>query len=107
MTEPIIPEFLAEAVQTAVKRFPYFAVKHVRSGEMLYFEPNPAPFVLSSGGISAEIFSVQDEFCINIMQRSLNAADFNRMTEILKLLSIPFTVLEPQHFEICGFRLPE
>ena len=50
MTEPIVPELLAAALQTAAKRFPYFAVKLVHSGEALYFEPNPAPFVLSSGG---------------------------------------------------------
>lgn len=58
-----------------------------------------------SGGISAEIFSIQDYFCINIMQRSPDRKYFDRMTDILRELSIPFTILEPDHFEICRFQV--
>lgn len=58
-----------------------------------------------SGGISAEVFSIQDYFCINIMQRSPDSKYFDRMTDILKELSIPFTCPEPEHFEICRFQV--
>ena len=58
-----------------------------------------------SGGISAEIFSIQDYFCINIIQRSPDRKYFDRMTDILRELSIPFTILEPDHFEICRFQV--
>ena len=58
-----------------------------------------------SGGISAEVFSIQDYFCINIMQRSPDSKYFDRMTDILKELSIPFTCQEPERFEICRFQV--
>ncbi|MBP0972439.1 MAG: hypothetical protein J5851_00875 [Oscillospiraceae bacterium] len=60
-----------------------------------------------SGGISAEIFTVRDEFCINIMQRSPDSKYFDRVKGYLNELSIPFTALPPEHFAICGLRLPE
>ena len=60
-----------------------------------------------SGGISVEVFSIKDEFCFNIMQRNRDISCFTCVCDILKSLSIPFTTMEPTHFEICRFRMPD
>ena len=60
-----------------------------------------------SGGISAEIFSVGDVFSLNIMQRSGVRDYAYRFEELLDEYGIDFKAERPEHFEICGFELPE
>ena len=60
-----------------------------------------------SGGISAEIFSVGDVFSMNIMQRSGAREYAYRFEELLDEYGIDFEAERPEHFEICGFKLPE
>ena len=60
-----------------------------------------------SGGISAEVFSVGDVFSMNIMQRSGVREYAYRFEELLDEYGIEFKAERPEHFEICGFKLPE
>ena len=60
-----------------------------------------------SGGISAEIFSVGDIFSINMMQRSPVRRYADRFEALLKENGIAYEAEPPEHFEICGFGLPE
>ncbi len=60
-----------------------------------------------SGGLSAEIFSVGDAFCVNLMQRSAVPVYVDRFSAALEENGIPFTADAPVHFSLCGFRLPD
>lgn len=60
-----------------------------------------------SGGLSAEIFSVGDYFSINLMQRSGVCVYAERFEALLKENGIAYEAEAPEHFEVCGFRLPE
>ena len=60
-----------------------------------------------SGGISIEIFSVQECFCINIMQRNDNSRYANKFIEILESFGIKCESMEQSHFEISDFVLPD
>lgn len=60
-----------------------------------------------SGGLSAEIFSVGDTFCVNLMQRSGAEAYADRFAAALEENGIPCAADPPVHFSLCGFRLPD
>ena len=59
-----------------------------------------------SGGISIEIFSVHEWFCINIMQRNDNSQYVNKFVELLESFGIKCEAMEQSHFEISNFILP-
>lgn len=59
-----------------------------------------------SGGISVEIFSINEEFCINIMQRNNDVRCANRFIEVLSECGIKCTADGPEHFEINDIVLP-
>ena len=60
-----------------------------------------------SGGISIEIFSVGDRFSIVIMQRNDDPAYSERFAQLFSEYGIPFDAADPEHFSLCGFRLPD
>lgn len=60
-----------------------------------------------SGGISIEIFSVNDIFSINIMQRSGNAAYADRFAGLLRENGVAYVSDPPSPFSLCGFQLPD
>ena len=59
-----------------------------------------------SGGISVEIFSLGETFCINIMQRSNDRRYTNRFAGILAEYGIHCEMAEPEHIEINDFVFP-
>ena len=59
-----------------------------------------------SGGLSIEIFSVGETFCVNIMQRSRDPEITDRFAALLSCNGISYTAEEPVHFDLCGFELP-
>ena len=60
-----------------------------------------------SGGISVEIFSVNENFCINIMQRNDDCKYALRFAELLREMGIDCISETQEHFEINDFVLPE
>ena len=60
-----------------------------------------------SGGISIEIFSVNELFSINLMQRSCDPVYAARFATLLTENGIPYVSDPPAHFSLCGFRLPD
>ena len=60
-----------------------------------------------SGGISVEIFSVRDDFCINIMQRNDDSRYAEQFACLLRQNGIDSVWDAPEHFEINDFVLPE
>ena len=60
-----------------------------------------------SGGISIEIFSVNELFGINLMQRSCDPVYAARFAALLTENGIPYVSDPPAHFSLCGFRLPD
>lgn len=60
-----------------------------------------------SGGISIEIFTAGDDFCITIMQRNDDRRYADRFVELLMEHGIRSVYDEPEHFEINDFVLPE
>ena len=59
-----------------------------------------------SGGISVEIFSLGDHFCVNIMQRNSDRRYADRFAGILSEYGIHCAMDAPEHFEINDFVLP-
>ena len=60
-----------------------------------------------SGGISIEVFSITDTFCVNIMQRSPERKYVQRFSELLLQSGITYKELSPAPFRVCAFRFPE
>lgn len=60
-----------------------------------------------SGGISVEIFSLRDIFCINIMQRNDDPRYAEHFANQLRLNDIGCECEKPWHFEISDFVLPQ
>ncbi|MBQ9384713.1 MAG: hypothetical protein IJT87_10810 [Ruminiclostridium sp.] len=60
-----------------------------------------------SGGISIEIFTAGENFCINIMQRNDDGKYADRFVGILSENGIACVSEPPEHFEINDFVLPE
>ena len=60
-----------------------------------------------SGGISIEIFTVGENFCINIMQRNDDSRYTDRFAAILTENGINCVQEPPEYFEINDFILPE
>ena len=60
-----------------------------------------------SGGISLEIFSVNDSFSVNLMQRSTDPGYADRFAALLRENGIPYTAEPPTGFALCGFHLPD
>jgi len=60
-----------------------------------------------SGGISIEIFSLGDCFCINVMQRNVIDKYFCCFVELFTEYNIKCETLPPVHFEINDFVLPQ
>ena len=59
-----------------------------------------------SGGISVEIFSLGENFCVNIMQRNRDRKYADRFAGILAECGIHCVMDDPEHFEINDFILP-
>ena len=59
-----------------------------------------------SGGISIEIFSLGENFCVNIMQRNRDRRYTDRFAGILAEYGIQCSLDDPEHFEINDFVLP-
>ena len=59
-----------------------------------------------SGGISVEIFSVGENFSVNIMQRNGDRRYTDRFVDILAECGIQCIVDDPEYFEISDFVLP-
>ena len=59
-----------------------------------------------SGGISVEIFSLGENFCVNIMQRNRDRRYADRFAGILSEYGIHCAMDDPEHFEISDFVLP-
>ena len=60
-----------------------------------------------SGGLSVEIFSVSENFCINIMQRSPTTEYVERFSDLLRECGVEFFAELPEHFSLCHFQLPD
>ena len=60
-----------------------------------------------SGGISIEVFSIVDSFCINIMQRNTDPKYVDRFIDILRENEIECDLETPEHFEFNDFVFPE
>ena len=60
-----------------------------------------------SGGLSIEIFSLGEDFCVNIMQRNADGRYTDRFIEMLAEIGIKCEPSAPRHFEINDFVLPE
>lgn len=60
--EPVNEKLLCMAVNTAIKRFPYFAVKLVRNGEDYVMEHNTEPLVITCGTVGAALGSAENNF---------------------------------------------
>ena len=60
-----------------------------------------------SGGISIEIFTAGENFCINIMQRNDDSRYTDRFAAILTENGINCVQEPPEYFEINDFILPE
>ena len=71
------------------------------AGVLPYFD------ISLSGGLSVEIFSVGSAFSILIMLRSGNGRYAERFAERLAGNGIHYSMEAPEHFELCGFQLPE
>jgi hypothetical protein len=59
-----------------------------------------------SGGISIEVFSLADYFCIHIMQRNGDTKYVDRFGSLLQENGIQCETETPDHFEISDFVLP-
>ena len=59
-----------------------------------------------SGGISVEIFSLGEDFCVNIMQRNGDRRYADRFAAILGEYGIRCAMDDPEHFETNDFVLP-
>ncbi len=59
-----------------------------------------------SGGLSVEIFSVGENFSINIMQRSPVTEYVDRFSALLRECGIEYIAESPEHFSLCPFHLP-
>ena len=59
-----------------------------------------------SGGISVEIFSLGENFCVNVMQRNGDRRYTERFAALLAEYGIHCALDEPEHFEINDFVLP-
>lgn len=60
-----------------------------------------------SGGLSVEIFSVGENFSINIMQRSPTPEYVERFSAMLRKCGVEYTAEPPEHFALCSFQLPD
>lgn len=60
-----------------------------------------------SGGISVEIFSLGENFCVNLMQRNRDRRYADRFAAILAEYGIHCDMDDPEHFEINDFVLPQ
>ena len=60
-----------------------------------------------SGGISIEIFSVGDSFGVNIMQRNGDTKYVDRFSYLLDEMEVHYTTEAPEHFKLCGIKLPD
>jgi hypothetical protein len=59
-----------------------------------------------SGGLSVEIFSVGENFSINIMQRSPVTEYVDRFSALLRECGIEYIAELPEQFSLCSFQLP-
>ncbi len=59
-----------------------------------------------SGGLSVEIFSVGQDFSVNIMQRSPVTEYVERFTALLRKYGIGYIAELPERFSLCPFQLP-
>ena len=68
-----------------------------------------APYIDISlgGGISMEIFSFANVFCINTMQRNSDPRYTDRFAELLTQSGVKYDRLPPEHFQISDFQSPE
>ena len=60
-----------------------------------------------SGGISVEIFSLNDIFSVNIMQRNDDPRYCEKFVSLMKECGIDCETQRPEHFEISDFVIPE
>ncbi len=60
-----------------------------------------------SGGISIEIFSVNEVFSVNVMQRGGWTAYTDRFAARLRENGVEFVSERPARFSLCGFQLPD
>ena len=77
-TEPIDSEALKAAVNEALKRFAYFAVRLVRRGEEYVFEPNSAELAVTHGRVGAALGSAENEGYGDAEHDIERYADFRR-----------------------------
>lgn len=57
--------------------------------------------------ITIEIFSVGDSFSVNIMQRNGYTKYVDRFSYLLDEMKITYTAEAPEHFRMCGIKLPD
>ena len=57
-----------------------------------------------SGGLSIEIFSANDSFCVNIMQRSGDRRYVDRFADLLTENGMSYTAEDPAHFSLSDGR---
>ena len=60
-----------------------------------------------SGGISIEIFSVGEVFCVNVMQRNGDTRYVDRFSQMLEKCGISHAAYDPEHFLLSRCRFPE
>lgn len=73
----ICGEVLERAVNTAIKRYPYFAVKIVKSGEEFITEKNDLPIKVFQGDLPYPLGSKEVNYHIVALSYSENKIDFN------------------------------
>lgn len=60
-----------------------------------------------SGGLTVEIFSVGNDFSINIMQLSPVTEYVDRFSALLRDCGVEYVSEKPEHFSLCRFQLPK
>ncbi|MBR5731781.1 MAG: hypothetical protein IKX89_07525 [Firmicutes bacterium] len=60
-----------------------------------------------SGGLSIEVFSVGEVFCVNVMQRNGDTKYVDAFSRMLEKCGISHATYDPEHFLLSRCRLPE
>ena len=104
-------EYMQKAIRKGIgtNTFEISYTGRVPWGGMDKYVKNLIPYLdlTLSGGISIEIFSVGDSFGVNIMQRNGDTKYVDRFSYLLDEMEVHYTAEAPEHFKLCGIKLPD
>ena len=62
LTDPIDADALRNAVDTTMKRYPYFCVRLIKKGEEFFFANNPSPIVIANSPKGTELNTAESNY---------------------------------------------